>query len=57
LFLLAGALLLVLAASMLVRRAAKAGPKDAAQEDWNLTAPMSVAGAELDPRAPDDLLG
>lgn len=56
LFLAAGALLFVLAASMLVRRAAKAGPKDAAQEDWNLTAPMSVAGAELDPRAPDDLL-
>ncbi len=56
LFLLAGVLLLILAASMLVRRASKAGPTDAAQEDWSLTAPMSVAGADLDPRAPDDLL-
>lgn len=55
LFVLAGILLLVLTVSMLVRRVAKAGPKDSAQEDWNLTVPTSIVGVELDPRTPENL--
>lgn len=56
LFWLASALLVLLCATMLVRRLSQAGPTDAAQEDWNLTSPTSVMGAEMDPRAPDNAL-
>lgn len=50
LFLLAGALALVLAGAMALRQAARREVARGEQEPWELTQPSSVAGPKIDPR-------
>jgi MFS family permease len=53
LFGLAGVLLLVLAALMVIRVRQRAAPTEAQQEEWKPITPTSLAGVELDPRNPE----